>query len=773
MKRIFSLRFSERSESTQVVLKRCNVITTIKSHLKKWFLVVMGIVLASSSISPKSCIGAYLQDCNDNPVYSPRGYPVISNITLSGAPDGAKITSVDVRFKLEGWRLKAGLQYDNEYYIIYFPENPKSIYRGPYVEDEIKDITAFNNKNPNNKWFLHAASFPLDPVVRPPMTIKEWCIKVHYRNSYPPAIRVSPMSHDFGDIRVGGTSDPLEITISNTGEQDLHISDVALTDDTNFTLDVNGGSNPLGSTNPTLKEDRSGTVTVTFNPKVEDTFHENLKIFSNDPDSETVTISLNGEAEYPKTIYVDAQATGSSDGSSWSNAYRFLQDALDAALAGDQIRVAEGVYRPDTNIVNPNGTGDREATFQLVNSVAIKGGYAGFGKPNPDMRDFDEYETILSGDLNGNDVEVTEPRDLLNEPTRAENSTRVVTGSGTDASAVLDGFTITGACDCGMYNFNGNLTVTNCTFTLNAAGAGGGIWNEMGNPTMIDCSFVGNSVSDSGGGMGNREGSPILINCIFRGNFANGGGGMLNIYGGESTLTNCFFSENTAVANGGAIKCFEANSTLINCTFVANSATNGNALACDSVQQSHPSNVKLASCILWDGGSEIWNNDTSTITITYSDVQGGWTGMGNIDADPLFINPINSDYHLQPSSPCIDAGDNSAVPAGITTDLDGKPRFRDDPDTADTGNGTPPLVDMGAYEFQGISLITGDFCGDNSDQPDGYVDYWDLLYFAQRWHTHLGDPLWDPRCDLDKEDNYVDYWDLLVFAQNWHNGEPP
>ena len=70
--------------------------------------------------------------------------------------------------------------------------------------------------------------------------------------------------------------------------------------------------------------------------------------------------------------------------------------------------------------------------------------------------------------------------------------------------------------------------------------------------------------------------------------------------------------------------------------------------------------------------------------------------------------------------------------------------------------------------------IIGDFCGPpGSPEPDGYVDYWDLLYFAQRWHSSPSDTNWDPRCDLDKEDNYVDYWDLLVFAQNWHTGEPP
>ena len=66
-----------------------------------------------------------------------------------------------------------------------------------------------------------------------------------------------------------------------------------------------------------------------------------------------------------------------------------------------------------------------------------------------------------------------------------------------------------------------------------------------------------------------------------------------------------------------------------------------------------------------------------------------------------------------------------------------------------------------------------DFCGANTNQPDGYVDYWDQLYFARRWHTSPGNPFWDPRCDVAEEDNYVDYLDLLIFAQQWHKGVKP
>jgi len=95
------------------------------------------------------------------------------------------------------------------------------------------------------------------------------------------------------------------------------------------------------------------------------------------------------------------------------------------------------------------------------------------------------------------------------------------------------------------------------------------------------------------------------------------------------------------------------------------------------------------------------------------------------------------------------------------------------PDAASGSGGKYEL--LGGFWLESFQYLPiGDFCGPpGSPEPDGYVDYWDLLYFAQRWHSSPSDTNWDPRCDLDKEDNYVDYWDLLVFAQNWHTGEPP
>ncbi len=451
-----------------------------------------------------------------------------------------------------------------------------------------------------------------------------------------------------------------------------------------------------------------------------------------------------------RTIYVDDDAYGANEGSSWADAYWFLQDALAAAQGGDEIRVAQGIYKPDEDTANPGGTGDQTATFQLKNGVAIYGGFAG-GEISRDQRDAVTNVTILSGDLAGNDVPVADPCDLLDEPKRAENSYHVVTGSNTDATAILDDFTITGgnangsfpdpnSRGGGMYCNVGSPTLSNCTFRGNAADSdGGGLFIRDSSTILTNCTFAENSAdhgggaiqsnfsglvvnncvfssnwSGQGGGIYNHgDPSPIYTKCLFIDNSANFGGAMQNRFS-SPTLTNCIFSGNSA-SEGGVIKEITSNSTLTNCTFVANSAINGRALSCDSYQQLNPSTIQVTNCILWDGGGEIWNDDGSTITITYSDVQGGWPGAGNTNADPLFVDAANGDYHLQAGSPCIDAGDNSAIPAGVIVDLDGNPRII---------NG---IVDMGAYEGgKKVSGVEGFETGDFSKFPwEHYGDeYW-------------------------------------------------
>jgi len=684
-----------------------------------------------------------------------------------------------------------------------------------------------------------------------------------------------------------------------------------------------------------------------------------------------------------KTIYVDDDANGLNDGSSWLNAYKYLQDAFMMAADGDELRVAQGVYKPDQFALSDRPNLGRSETFQLKNGVVIRGGYAGGGQPDPDARDIALHQTILSGDIGI-------PSD------KSDNCYHIFyhpEGLNLDNTAILDGFTITGGnangdswphssgggmfnykssptvinctfsgnlasrgggmfnhrssptvtnctfsgnktegqgaygggmfnyyyssptvngCtfsnnsatwgggmlndksspmvkDCtftanaaywgdgggmcndsssptvesctftansakynggGMVNYNSSPAVEGCTFTNNSANGGGGMYNDyyssptvtdctftansayyrgggmdnrlssptvegctfsgnsaeagggmcnynessptvkgctfsansaevgggmdnrlssptvegctfsgnsaevgggMGNddssptvkgctfsansaevgggmdnysssptvtdcnfsgnsaaagggmyndyyssPTVEDCTFSGNSAESHGGGMDNRLSSPTVEGCTFSSNSASSGGGMRNYYGSMPTVKACTFIGNSADAGGGMFNEDNSSPTVNNCTFTDNNAPNGPAMACDSYWQSHPSTVTIVNSIVWNGLEWLWNNDRSTITITYSDVQGGWIGTGNINADPCFADAghwdpnglwVDGDYHLQIRSSCINAGDPNYVPEPNETDLDGKPRV------------IGGRIDMGAYEF--------------------------------------------------------------------------
>ena len=180
--------------------------------------------------------------------------------------------------------------------------------------------------------------------------------------------------------------------------------------------------------------------------------------------------------------------------------------------------------------------------------------------------------------------------------------------------------------------------------------------------------------------------------------------------------------------------------------------------------EGQPAGVNLTNCILWGnlagGNSNQIDGNLTVVTVKYSDVEGGW-GVPmdmNIDDDPLFVDPDNGDYRLSPGSPCIDAADNTAVRKGVDTDLDGNPRFVDDPDTKDTGNGDPPIVDMGVYEFQVVSPCPADF--DNS----GDVGVKDLLFLLGTWGPCP--PKGDCPADFDNSGD-VGVKDLLFLLGAW------
>lgn len=226
------------------------------------------------------------------------------------------------------------------------------------------------------------------------------------------------------------------------------------------------------------------------------------------------------------TRYAKPTATGTGDCSSWDNACT-LQTALTGATSGDKIWVAAGTYSPTT------GT-DRNATFELKTGVAVYGGFAAT-ETLLTQRDWRTNVTTLSGDIGtiGTDT---------------DNSYHVVTSSGTDSSAVLDGFTIT----------KGYRTTT---------GDGAGVYNVGGSPTLVNLIITANYVWSSGAGMYTENGNPELTNITFSNNTVpNGAGGGLYVFGGTPILTDVTFESN--VGSGMAIG--NSNATLSNVTFYNN-----------------------------------------------------------------------------------------------------------------------------------------------------------------------------------------------------------
>lgn len=294
---------------------------------------------------------------------------------------------------------------------------------------------------------------------------------------------------------------------------------------------------------------------------------------------------------------MDASAAGTGSGTSWANAMTTLQDGLAAGVtcASTEVWVAAGTYKPDQGVAQTPG--DRFATFQLINGIAIYGGFPpGGGDGTFGARDIAANETILSGDLTGNDTPLACIGDspdcdsngglcldgfCIIAQSNAENSYHVVTGSNTNFRAVIDGFTIAAGNAApgfpevrggGMLIDSGSPTVTDCTFSGNSSGnVGGGIYSCcIGNPFVKSCTFIGNSAVGRGGGMYNDSNNPPVDNCTFKGNMAGNGGGLYNI-SSSARVTNCIFSENEATLGGGVSNTNQASrGKFLNCIFSGN-----------------------------------------------------------------------------------------------------------------------------------------------------------------------------------------------------------
>jgi hypothetical protein len=344
-----------------------------------------------------------------------------------------------------------------------------------------------------------------------------------------------------------------------------------------------------------------------------------------------------------------AHGTGAGDG-----AFRTIQYGIDAAASsgGGTVHVAAGTY---------------QELITLKNGVDVLGAGA--------------VNTIIDGQALGT----------------------VVTAQSIVSGTRLDGFTITNGSaiqyGSGMVvSDHSSPTISNCIFTNNIALVGGGLTiMAYSSPMVNGCTFT-NNMGLVGGGMLNYDhSSPVVTNCTFARNQLYIGGGMLNINYCSPVVTNCTFSGNTGldeVTEGEMMQMdysslevfksisFDAQIGLItggmlNVTFCSPTVTN---------------------CIFWDDSTEVINDDASQPTVTYCDIQGGYLGTGNINSNPLFVDPTKGDYHLS-VSPCIDAGINTALYLP-DTDFEGDPRIMDG------DHDRKIIVDMGVDEYEYVRFQT-------------------------------------------------------------------
>ena len=423
-------------------------------------------------------------------------------------------------------------------------------------------------------------------------------------------------------------------------------------------------------------------------------------------------------------LYVDAGATGDNNGTSWTDAYTDLQDALTGSRVGDEIWVAEGAYRPTIG-------SDRTISFQPKSGAPVYGGFAGT-ESERSQRDPAANVTVLSGDIGT-------PGDS------SDNSYHVLVGA---TGATLDGLTITGGNangaggwgnGAGMLNIGVEPVLVNCIISNNTAVRGGGMYNSACSPTLTDCTFSENNAS-IGGAIYNYTSSPVLTGCTLSENTSDTYGGAFYSRSSSPQLTNCLLVGNTATARyGGAFYNSISSPQLTNCTLSGNSAVKGGGMA--SFSSSSP---VIRNCIFWGNsagtGNEFYSS-SSAPAVSYSCVAGGYAGTGNISSAPLFAG--GGDYHLKSRS-------GRWTPGGYVTDASTSPSLDTGDPISACGNEPAPnggRINLGVYGNTSqaskrgglIHYVDADATGGNSGASwqDAFTELYSAFAVARD-----GDQVW-------------------------------
>ncbi|MBN2377939.1 MAG: right-handed parallel beta-helix repeat-containing protein [Sedimentisphaerales bacterium] len=413
--------------------------------------------------------------------------------------------------------------------------------------------------------------------------------------------------------------------------------------------------------------------------------------------------------------------------------YATIQEAITAATGGDTVTVADGVYYGDGN--RDLTFGGKAITLQSENGpytcTIDCGGSAG-----------NEHRGITIN--NANENVTIDGFTIMNGYTSTGGGISCRYASPTITNCVLRNNTAEDH-GGGIYTNQSNLTITNCLIygntVTNIAGTnaqGGGVYlDQDSDATITDCVIRDNYALNYGGGIRTGNASPTITNCLIQGNTADiyDGGGLYCRGRDDASVTrliNCVISGNQAQSDysfgGGLFTNWPTKIELTNCTVIGNFANRGGGISTYYNSQMWLTNTIVRDNRATDDGSQLClygsNDSPSWVSVEYCNIPGGasdiylrnasntlaW-GAGNFETNPNFVTPgswddnstpadltddiwVEGDYHLNSTSPCIDAADGNEA---SNTDLEGSTRF-DVTTVANTGTGSPAYTDMGAYE---------------------------------------------------------------------------